>query len=49
MDLIYNKDSFFDRFVDYLSELLLSYLLICDKFSFECVSKQLVLKNKICF
>jgi hypothetical protein len=36
---MYSKDSF-DRFGDDLCQLLLSYLSIEEKISFECVSKQ---------
>ena len=39
MSVVYSKDSF-DRFGDDFCELILSYLRLFDKISYECLSKQ---------
>ena len=39
-EMDFRRDSFSDRVCDDLSEILLQYLLLKDKFRLECVSKQ---------
>jgi len=40
MNAVIERKTSFDRFGDDLSELIVSYLTIEDKFRFECLSKQ---------